>query len=212
VTGRPQLLDREDRPPPPSQRRSREKRARLDAAALALFGEKGYEATSVEEIADRAGVAVGTLYQHVRSKRQLLLSLMDDLLERLARLKLQPAAGPHPRRVIHDLLAGAFATDLHYLGAYRAWQEAVLADDDLARKQREIHAWTRMRVLTVLQFLERLPGSRSEVDLEGLATVLDTFFWSLLGQAARMPDVELRRWIDAATHLMYHAMFTDPGE
>jgi AcrR family transcriptional regulator len=66
------------------QKRRMEKRARLKTAALALFGEKGYDGTSIDEVAHRAGLAVGSFYQHFRSKRQLLLVLMDDLLERLS--------------------------------------------------------------------------------------------------------------------------------
>ena len=38
---------------------------------------------------------------------------------------------------------------------------------------------------------------------------MDTFFWSLLAQAGRLPKSELDQWIDAATHLIYHAMFAD---
>lgn len=40
------------------------------------------------EIVEHAGLALGTFYQHLRSKKQLLLALMDDLLEALAGLKL----------------------------------------------------------------------------------------------------------------------------
>jgi hypothetical protein len=42
-----------------------------------------------------------------------------------------------------------------------------------------------------------------------LAQVMDSFFWSLLGQAVRMPPLELEQWIDSATHLIYHALFVD---
>ena len=69
VPPRPRLLDAEALPPSPRQGRSREKRTQLLAAGLALFGEKGYEATSVDAVALRAGVAVGSFYQHFRSKR-----------------------------------------------------------------------------------------------------------------------------------------------
>jgi len=37
-------------------------------------------------------------------------------------------------------------------------------------------------------------------------------FWSLLGQAARMPKPELDRWVESFTHLIYHALFTDSAE
>lgn len=210
MTKRPNLLAGEDLPPPPLQRRSVDKRTRLNVAALSLFAEKGYEATSIEEIARRSQLAVGTFYQHFRSKRQLLLCLMDDLLERLSEISVQPRVTNDRRAALRDVLARAFARDLQYLGAYRAWQEAALVDGDLARKQMEIHAWTTARVFGVLQFLQELPHARSGVDLAGLAVVLDGFFWSLLAQAARMDAVELERWIDAATHLVYHSMCKDP--
>jgi AcrR family transcriptional regulator len=209
MNARPNLIADEDLPPQPRQKRSLEKRARLKAAALACFGEKGYEGTSIDQVARRANIAVGGFYQHFRSKRQLLLALMDELLERLSRLDLAPKGGADVRAGLRDLLSRAFSTDVRYLGAYRAWQEAVLSDPGLARKQSQIHAWTTARVAAVFQFLGKLPGARTGVDIPGLARAMDQFFWSLLGQAARLPEVELKQSIDAATHLIYHAMFMD---
>jgi AcrR family transcriptional regulator len=207
---RPNLLAGENLPLAPRQKRSWDKRARLKAAGLTLFGERGYEATSIGAIARRAKLAVGTFYQHFRSKRQLLLALMDELLDKLNKLDLRPKAAADVREGLHGLLSHAFSTDLQYLGAYRAWQEAVLSDPGLARKQRKIHTWTTNRVLAVFQLLQRLPGARPGVDISGLARVMDSFFWSLMAQAVRSSEVEMDRWINAATHLIYHAMFTDP--
>jgi AcrR family transcriptional regulator len=209
VSARPRLLEAEDLPPEPRQHRSLAKRERLKAAGLSLFGENGYENTSINDIARRANLAVGGFYQHFRSKRQLLLALMDELLEKLSQLSFRPAAATDVRAVVHELLARAFSHDLRYLGAYRAWQEAVLSDPDLAQKQADIHKWTTSRVLTVFRSLQQLPGARPGVDLPGLARTMDLLFWSLLAQAARMPNAELSRWIESSTHLIYHAMFAD---
>jgi AcrR family transcriptional regulator len=186
-----------------------EKRARLESAALALFGEQGYEGTSIDQIAQRARLAVGGFYQHFRSKRQLLLALMDQLLEKLSQLDLNPQALSNPRTGLRELLARAFSHDLRYLGAYRAWQEAALSDRELSRKQQEIHAWTTARVTAVFRYLQQLPGARPDVDVAGLARVMDRFFWSLLAEAVNMPRAELGQWIDSATHLIYHALFLD---
>jgi AcrR family transcriptional regulator len=209
VKTRPNLLAGQDLPPEPRQKRSAEKRERLKAAGRALFGEKGYENTSIDEIAARAKLAVGGFYQHFRSKRQLLLALMDELLEKLSQLNFRAGGDTDVRAIVHELLARAFAHDLRYLGAYRAWQEAVLSDPELARKQVEIHNWTTARVLVVFQRLQQLPGARQRVDLPGLARAMDSFFWSLLAQAGHMPKPELNRWIETSTHLIYHALFTD---
>jgi TetR/AcrR family transcriptional regulator, mexJK operon transcriptional repressor len=209
VKKRPNLLAGEKLLPVPRQKRSIQKRECLKSAGLMLFGEKGYENTSISDVARRANLAVGTFYQHFNSKRQLLLTLMDDLLEKLSRLSLSPAPSTDKRTLIHGLLSSAFAHDLQYLGAYRAWQEAVLSDAKLARKQIEINGWTTSRVVAVFERLQELPGARKGVDIFGLARAMDSFFWSLLAQAVRMPKVELDRWIASSTHLIYHAMFTD---
>jgi AcrR family transcriptional regulator len=206
---RPCLLAGEDLPSEPRQARSLEKRERLKEAGLALFGERGYESTSVEAIAQRADLAVGSFYQHYRSKRQLLLALMDELLEKLSQLEFQPGAAADTRSVVSALLSRAFAHDLRYLGAYRAWQEAALTDAGLARKQKQIHAWTTARVTAVFEMLVRLPGAREGVDLPGLARAMDSLFWSMLAQAVRMPKPELDRWVTSSTHLIYHALFKD---
>lgn len=207
--GRPHLLDGESLPPAPSQERSIAKRARLDAAALALFGERGYEATSIEEIAARARLAVGTYYQHYRSKRQLLLALMDDLLEKLSRLNLQPRQSSDIRGALRQLLSRAFSADLDHLGAYRAWREAMLSDPALAQKNAAIHSWTTARITKLFRLLQQHPGARHGADIPALATAMDAFFWSLLGQAIHMPKPTLHRQIDAATHLIFHALFQD---
>ncbi len=209
IKKRPNLLAGEDLPPEPRQKRSLAKRARLIAAGLTLFGERGYDATSIDEIARRAKLAVGGFYQHYRSKRQLLLALMDELLEGLSRMDFRPGAVTDVQSGIRELLSRAFSHDLRYLGAYRAWQEAVLSDPELARKQKAIQAWTTARVTTVVRLLQQLPGAREGVDIPGLGRVMDSFFWNLLGQAARLRSVELNQWIDSATHLIYHALFTD---
>ena len=209
MTERPDLLAGEDLPSEPRQARSLDKRARIKKAGLALFGEKGYDGTSIEDIAVRANLAVGGFYLHFRSKRQLLLVLMDDLLEKLSQMDLRPKGAVDIRAGLRAFLSRAFATDLQFLGAYRAWREAALSDTALAGKEREIRAWTTARVTLAFTLLQQLPDARPHVDAPGLARVMDSFFWNLLAQATLLPEVELNQWIDSATHLIYHALFSD---
>jgi len=208
---RPWLLAAEAPLPRPRQERSREKRAQLLAAALALFAEKGYEATSVDAVAQRAGVAVGSFYQHFRNKRQLLLVLMDQLLEGLEQLDLRPKAAGSIRAGLRSLLRSAFSQDFAYAGAYRAWREAVLLDPSLTPHQEQIERWTRARVAGVFEALLQLPGARTDVNVPVLARLMDRFFWDLLGQALRLPAIELEAILESTTSLLYHALFRDAG-
>lgn len=70
---------------PPSSRQAQkaETRAALMAAARDLFAERGFEATTLKAVADRAGVAVGTVFVHVPDKGALLVEALHDDLDRV---------------------------------------------------------------------------------------------------------------------------------
>jgi len=61
---------------------ARRNRAAILAAAEAVFAEKGPSA-STEEVAARAGVAVGTVFRHFPTKNDLLAAIMKNLRRRL---------------------------------------------------------------------------------------------------------------------------------
>jgi AcrR family transcriptional regulator len=54
------------------------------AAAHGLFGERGYEATSLEAILAASGVKRGALYHHFASKQAVFEGVLDDLLRGVA--------------------------------------------------------------------------------------------------------------------------------
>jgi len=64
--------------------REKKKSARKDrifSAAVALFNKKGFSNTSMQDIAAKAELAVGTLYNYFPSKNDLLLDIMQDEME-----------------------------------------------------------------------------------------------------------------------------------
>ena len=63
----------------PTQKRSIEKKQRIKDAALKLMSEKGYFATSANEIAREAGVSIGTFYSYFKDKKELYAELVDDI-------------------------------------------------------------------------------------------------------------------------------------
>jgi AcrR family transcriptional regulator len=66
--------------------------------AIEVFAQKGFEGTSMEDIAEAAGVTKPVLYQHFRSKRSLFAGLLEDVgAEMLEALDaaLAAAGGPH---------------------------------------------------------------------------------------------------------------------
>ncbi|MFF4771317.1 TetR/AcrR family transcriptional regulator [Microtetraspora fusca] len=73
---------------------------RVERAALELFAEKGFAATGIREIAERAGVSSGALYHYMGTKEDLLAQVMNRgnaRLLHLAEAALAGAAGPAER-------------------------------------------------------------------------------------------------------------------
>lgn len=60
-----------------------QRRAEILEAALGLFGSKGFNETTMEEVANAAGVAKGTIYLYFESKEHLLLALKKDFMSGL---------------------------------------------------------------------------------------------------------------------------------
>lgn len=60
------------------EKQKKEKEYRIIKASLELFTSKGFNETTMEEIAEKAEVGVGTLYNYVKSKGDLLLLILTD--------------------------------------------------------------------------------------------------------------------------------------
>jgi AcrR family transcriptional regulator len=78
------------------------RRRQLLTVALRVFAERGYHPTSMNDLAEAAGVTKPVLYQHFRSKRALYLELLEDVGEQLrdAIYKATTTAGT-PREQVH---------------------------------------------------------------------------------------------------------------
>jgi AcrR family transcriptional regulator len=103
-----------------------EARERIVAAATALFGRQGYEATTTRQIVAAAQVTKGALYHWFSSKEELLTSIYRELLaEQTARLAaIAAGAGPVDRRV-HDAVVDLFTHMDDHAEALTVWARSM---------------------------------------------------------------------------------------
>ena len=86
-------------------------RTRIQDVALALFATRGYDATSLQEIATALGVTKAALYYHFPSKAELLHSLADPFLD--GERTIQHTQVPVPVSPPFDQFSGTFADPFH---------------------------------------------------------------------------------------------------
>jgi AcrR family transcriptional regulator len=66
------------------EKKSQRTQAVIVSAALELFAEQGYDATTMRQIAQRAGVSVGNSYYYFESKEQLIQAFYTEFAEKTA--------------------------------------------------------------------------------------------------------------------------------
>ncbi len=94
----------------------KQRRSQIVASAARLFAERGYDRTTVQEVAREAGISTGLVYQYVRDKEDLLLLSILDVLDSYATeipAALDGVSGPLAR------LRAAFAAYCRVIDARR---------------------------------------------------------------------------------------------
>lgn len=79
-----------------------ERRAQLVGIGRRVFAERGYEATTVEEIAERAKVSKPVVYEHFGGKEGLYAVIVDHEVNHLVRRIALALEAPHPRLALEQ--------------------------------------------------------------------------------------------------------------
>jgi AcrR family transcriptional regulator len=152
---------------------------RLLEAARHLFWEKGFAATGMAELLDRAQANSGSFYHFFESKEALLLELLDSYLEGLGPVIVQPAeaAFPDPLDRVFAILQGyrdrLLATGNRYGCPIGRLALEIEAENLPAHKRiaANFSAWTGAVRGFLWEARERLPAG---CDLDGLAVFVLT--------------------------------------
>ena len=84
----------------------KERREQLLDVGRTLFADKGFGGTSVEEIAEKAGVSKPVVYEHFGGKEGLYAVVVDREVRRLLDRITQSLSGSHPRELLEQAASG----------------------------------------------------------------------------------------------------------
>ncbi|MAE93593.1 MAG: hypothetical protein CL910_02935 [Deltaproteobacteria bacterium] len=198
--------------------RGRRSRARIREAARALFRERGFDATTLRAIAQRAGMGASSLYRHIRTKEELLVDELQELQEQAwhqFRRRRVSRGGPETaserlRRFLdaeHQLLARD--PDLTTI-ALRATThpEARVAGQVLALQDRTVGLLAEI----MLQGRSRGELRRGVDVLAAARTIAHTTNGARIAWANGQLDGEAcRRAIDTAVDVLFQGIGAPPG-
>ncbi|MDK0519965.1 MULTISPECIES: TetR/AcrR family transcriptional regulator [unclassified Streptomyces] len=107
----------------------KERREQLLDIGRTLFADKGFEGTSVEEIASRAGVSKPVVYEHFGGKEGLYAVVVDREMRRLLDMVTSALTAGHPRELLEQ---AAFAL-LDYIETYTDGFRILVRDSPVAQ-------------------------------------------------------------------------------
>jgi AcrR family transcriptional regulator len=154
-----------------------ERREELIHAAAGLFKERGFDATSMQEIADRMGILKGSLYHYVKTKEDLLWMVMEPALRELverAHAILSNETVPVTDRLVEMMLVHAEAFDANYPHMFVMTREN---GDTLSEQRRKDLDQLRRRYFNLLRKTIRTAQESGELrdDIEPTLVVHSIF-------------------------------------
>lgn len=170
------------------ERRVRPGRVSLMRTAIGLMGERGYEGTSMRDIAGAAGVTVAALYYHFPGKlellREFLLEAHDVVLGRVERRV--DEAGPSARAKLDAAVDTLVWSNIHDAWARQAALVAWREHGRLAVSDQKLVAKKRLQLVEIVQgvleagvesgeFTTTEPGDVARAILVLCVSVVDPF-------------------------------------
>lgn len=190
------------------------RRAQLTQAAIACFSENGYHSTTIRDVAERADVSIGLIYQYVGDKEDLLFLALQEVLqayERQIPLALQGIDEPLQRfcvAVRTHCRINAAAVDATVL-AYRETKSLRRERRD-AIKQKELSA-NALIAGCVRGCVESGLFTDIDLDLFVYQIVMFSHSWALKAwHFARQMEVDT--YVDRGLRLMLRGVLTAAGE
>jgi AcrR family transcriptional regulator len=149
------LVLRTTRKPDFRQDRSRRSYLALIDAATELFGSQGYDAVGTPEIAQRAGVSVGTFYRYFDDKHEIYLEIARRTMvaayrETIANLGPERFIGRARHETISETIAILFDHVLSKPQLTRSFQEMSLRDPEMAEVTRAFEQVSIQRITTLI--------------------------------------------------------------
>jgi AcrR family transcriptional regulator len=149
---------------PPGEPRRRlpaaERRKLIEDAAARLFAERGYAATTVEDIVVEAGVSKPMLYRHFESKKDLHMRLLEHRRDELAAAPLDSFLedGRDPEQRLPAMIDAWFAHVEAHPATSRILFQDSSGDPDIQALQRELRRRQRAADMALLrEFAPQLP-------------------------------------------------------
>ncbi len=166
-----------------SPRRRTDARERIVSAATALFYERGYRATSMDEVIEKSGVSKPTVYAYFPTKESLCVAYLQEMRRReynLLKGALRKEKSPRGRfvAIIKHVRERILSNDFRGCGFFNMISEIADAKSDITREAKVYVDTMKEVIREVVLELRASDGRHKRLDVERLT---DTYYLIVAG-------------------------------
>ena len=171
------------------ERNKLDKLRRIKDAAAQLFVSKGYDETTMREVAARAGVGLGTVFVYATTKRDLLFLTVNEDLESVVSAAV---AANRSDQAMLDRLLGVFRRYYEYFAQKPALSRLCLREMTFYASGPEAKRFLKMRerLISLLDAIVRSAMDRKEISTKEPASLVAWVVFAIY-------QVEIRRWLSS---------------
>jgi AcrR family transcriptional regulator len=186
------------------ERRSAETREKLFRAALRLFSEHGFVATTVEDITEAADVGKGTFFNYFPSKEHILAHLGEIQVAKMTLLVNEAPASPKPmQQVLYELTQALSEEPGRSQAMFRNMLIANLSHQAV-RNLMEGYLEAARRTLAELMKLGQSRGElRRDLSAMELAATFQRSFFGTLMMWSVHPPSPLQEWFETTFRVLW---------
>ncbi|NLB32032.1 MAG: TetR/AcrR family transcriptional regulator [Alcaligenaceae bacterium] len=158
---------------------------RILAAGHVLFGESGYVAMRMSDLAEKSDLSLGAIYRYFENKDDVFLAIINNVHEQLyaaSRVNTDQKFSTHPHETIQQSNLGYFTHYLNHRHVMKAFMEATMVEKkytDMWWYMREAHIQRVSHALKRDHNITELNGEPTRNTLEALASMTEqsAFVW-----------------------------------
>lgn len=189
------------------------KRASITEAAVEVFARKGFQGTSMDDVAEQAGVSKGSLYAYFQNKEDLFYATFEwfnqrTMAEGMAALQAAPTACEKLRalgRVTVESLANNL--DLYPL-TLEVWAAAGSGEgrERFAGAMRHLYDEFRRLVEMIIRVGQGSGEFRADLEVPALSALLVGALDGLMLQCWLKPDLPAMNYFDSYLDVLFRGM------
>jgi AcrR family transcriptional regulator len=164
-------------------------------AALKLFAQNGFHATSISQIAEKAGISKGLMYNYFKSKDDLLRTIIDDGFKKLGFLMAEINTETDPRKALEKIIRLSLQNLKNNLEYWKLYMSIVLQSTSQKDMEEHIASFRDSAVMGLSELLKAMGQKDYYLKAFALGSQLDGLAFNVVSAPGSLPIDELEEYL-----------------